>query len=111
MDPFPYLRGNMGKFLRLINGLPIMQDEAAGVAAYDESIYYSSGLAANTTITLPNSGSYTSASAKDLLIILNDRVVEVTRDFTVIGAGPTYTQIQFVYALSNDSVVRFRKNI
>jgi hypothetical protein len=101
----------MGKFLRLINGLPVMQDEAAGAAAYDESIYYASGLAANTNITLPNSGSYGDSSAKDLLVILNDRVVEVTRDFDVVGAGPTFTQIKFIYDLNDDSVVRFRKNI
>lgn len=101
----------MGKFLRLINGLPVMQDEAASVPSYDESIYYNSGLAANTPITLPNSGEFASNLAKDILIVLNDRVVEVTRDFTVIGAGPTYTQIEFIYALPNDAVVRFKKGI
>ena len=101
----------MGKFLRLINGLPVMQDESSTLPSYDESIYYSSGLTANTNITLPNSGSFTDASAKDLLVILNDRVAEVTRDFDVVGAGPTYTQIKFIYALNNDSVVRFKKNI
>ena len=99
------------KKLQLINGLPIMQEEASAATPYDESIYYSSGLTANTNITLPNSGSFTSSSAKDLLVILNDRVVEVTRDFDVVGAGPSYTQIKFIYALTNDSVVRFRKNI
>lgn len=101
----------MGKFLRLINGLPVMQDETAGGAAYDESIYYVSGLTANTNITLPNSGTYTDPSAKDLVVILNDRVVEVTRDFDVVGAGPSYTQIKFIYNLSTNSVVRFRKNL
>jgi hypothetical protein len=101
----------MGKFLRLINGLPVMQDEASTLPSYDESIYYSSGLVANTNITLPNSGSFSSASAKDLLVILNDRVVESGRDFDVVGAGPTYTQIKFIYNLSNDSVVRFRRYI
>ena len=101
----------MGKFLRLTNGLPIMQDEASTLPSYDESIYYSSGLVANTNITLPNSGSFSSASAKDLLVILNDRVIESGRDFDVVGAGPTFTQIKFVYDLSNDSVVRFRRYI
>lgn len=101
----------MAKKLELINGLPVMTDEAAAGTPYDESIYYSSGLAANTNITLPNSGSYTNSSAKDLLVILNDRVVEVTRDFDVVGAGPTYTQIKFIYDLTNDSVVRFKKSL
>lgn len=101
----------MGKFLRLINGLPVMQDEASTLPPYDESIYYNSGLAANTNITLPNSGSFTDNAAKDLLVILNDRVVEVTRDFDVVGSGPTYTQIKFIYDLTSDSVVRFKKYV
>jgi hypothetical protein len=91
--------------VKLVNGLPIMQ------AAYDESIYYSGGLTANTNITLPNSGSFKDASAKDLIVIINDREAEVTRDFDVVGAGPTYTQIKIIYTLTNDSVVRFRMNV
>lgn len=88
-----------------------MQDEAATSPSYDESIYYASGLSANTPITLPNSGSFSDNSAKDILVILNDRLVEVTRDFSVIGAGPSYTQIQFIYALPSDAVVRFKKGV
>lgn len=90
--------------LKLVNGLPTI------VAAYDESIYYSSGLSANTNITLPNSGSYQSASAKDILVVINDRAAEVTRDFDVVGAGPTYTQFKFIYDLPLDSVVRIKMN-
>jgi len=101
----------MAKFLKLVNGIPRMVEVGAGDPAYDESLYYNSGLAANTNITLPNSGSFSDASAKDLLVILNATVVEVTRDFEVVGAGPTYTQIKFIYDLPNDSVVRFKKNI
>lgn len=101
----------MAKKLELINGLPVMQDEAAAGTPYDESIYYASGLAANTNITLPNSGSYTSNAAKDIIVVLNNRLVESGRDFDVVGAGPTYTQIKFIYDLTDDSVVRFRKNI
>lgn len=91
--------------LKLINGLPVNQ------AAYDESIAYVSGLTANTNITLPNSQSYKSASAKDLIVILNGLEKEVTRDFDVVGSGPNYTQIKFVYALPNNSIVRFKMNI
>lgn len=91
--------------LKVINGLPTMQ------ASYDESILYNSGLTANTSITLPNSGSFSDSSAKDILIIHNDLVLEVTRDFTVVGAGPSYTQIQIIYDLPNHSVVRFKMNI
>lgn len=91
--------------MKLINGLP------TSVAAYDESINYPTGLAANTPITLPNSGSFLDSAGKDLQVIYNDINMEVTRDFTVVGAGPTYTQIQFVFALPNNSTARFKQNL
>lgn len=91
--------------MKLISGLPTM------VAAYDESISYPSGLAASTPITLPNSGFFLDANGKDLLVIYNDLSMEVTRDFTVVGAGPTYTQIQMTFAMPNDSKLRFKQNI
>ena len=93
--------------LRLVNGLPTM------VAAYDQSQYFATGLAANTPITLPSSGSFTSSVAADLLVEMNGITREqgASRDFTVVGAGPTFTQIQFNYALPNDAVVRFKQNI
>jgi len=78
--------------------------------SYDESIYYDSGLAGLTNITLPNSGSFSESGASDILIILNKRVCEVTRDFDVIGGSP-YTQIRFVYALPEDSVLNFKQGI
>lgn len=91
--------------IRLINGLPVNQ------AAYDESLAYAGGLAASTNVTLPNSQTFSSASAKDLIVIVNGLEKEVTRDFSVIGGGPTYTQIAFVYDLPNNSIVRFKMNI
>lgn len=95
--------------LKLINGLPVTQTE------YDESIAYPSGLAANTNITLPNSGAFYNASAKDILVIVNDRVVEWSsdgsaRDFTITGSTP-YTQIKFNYDLMNNTIVRFKMNV
>ena len=100
----------MAAFLQLVNGLPTSVNVAIG-AVYDESIYYSSGLASGTDITLPNSGSFADPDAKDLIVILNNRVVEVGRDFTVLGAGPSYTQIEFIYDLPDDAVLRFRYNV
>lgn len=97
----------MTSVLQLVNGVPTM----VTIDSYDESIYYASGLTANSTITLPNSGSFTSPSAKDIIIIINKRVVEVGRDFNVLGAGPTYTQIENLYALPNDTVINFKQNI
>lgn len=75
---------------------------------YDESLYYASGLVAGTTITLPASQTYSNSLAKDIIVFVNGRAVEVTRDFTVVGSGPFYSQIQFIYDLPADSVVRFK---
>jgi len=101
----------MAKFITITNGIPYLQNEASALPPYDESIYYDSGLTANTNITLPNSGSFTDSSAKDILVILNNTIQEVTRHFTVVGSGPTYTQIKFGMNLPVDSVLRFKKNI
>lgn len=93
--------------MKLVNGLP------TSVAAYDESISYPTGLAATTPITLPNSGSFLDSAAKDLQVIYNDlnMMVGASADFTVVGAGPTYTQIQFNFALPNNAIVRFKQNL
>lgn len=87
---------------RVINGIPY------NASLYDESIYYASGLISGSNITLPNSETYTDGAAKDLIIIINDRVVEAVRDFTV-PAGDTKTYITTAYNLPNDTVVRFIK--
>jgi len=98
----------MAKFLQGVNGVPKM---VTITTPYDESIYYASGLSASTPITLPNSGSFSESDASDLLVILNKKVVELTRDFNVVGSGPTYTQIQFVYDLPDDAVLNFKQGI
>jgi len=88
--------------LKVVNGIPKI------IALYDESIYYASGLDSGSVITLPNSEVYEDGSARDLIIIINDQVAEVVRNFTV-PAGATKTYITTVYDLPNDSVVRFIK--
>ena len=80
-----------------------------GGGAFDESIAYASGLASGTTVTIPNSGSFSQADAADIIITVNQKLQEVIRNFTVVGAGPTYTQVQFVDDLPDDAVVRFKK--
>lgn len=98
--------------LVLTNGLPVMTSiTASATPAYDQSIYYSSGLTASTNITLPASGTFSSSSAADIIITVNGILKEITRDFSVVGGGPTYTQIQFSYALPNDAVVRFKSHL
>lgn len=90
--------------LELVSGIPTQVDEHY----YDQSIVYASGLAASSDIILPNSEVYYEDDASDLLIIFNNRPVEVTRDFTV-PAGTSKNKITTVYALPNDTVVRFKK--
>ena len=87
-----------------VNGIPYL----GVVSPYDESIYYSSGLSSGSNITLPNSGSYGDDGAKDMFVIVNDRIVEAVRDFTV-PSGPSKTYITTIYDLPTDSVVRFIK--
>lgn len=96
----------MSQKLTLVNGLPTMVETSD--SALDESIYYSAGLAAGTDITIPNSGSFNNSDASDIHILVNQKEVEVTRDFTVLGTAP-HTQIEFLYDLPNDAVVRFKK--
>ena len=98
----------MTQTLQLTNGLPVMTS-----GLYAQSIYYATGLAANTPITLPSSGSFLDVNARDILVTVNDRVVELSstgtdRDFILVGSAP-YTQIQFIYDLPSNAVVAFRK--
>lgn len=90
--------------MRLVNGLPTT------IQPYDQIIQYSSGLAANTPLTLPSSGTYSSSIAADLLVIVNGQVKEITTDFLTVGSAP-YTQIQFNYALPNATTVQFKQVI
>ena len=88
--------------VKVVNGIPYI------MPLYDESIYYASGLSSGSVITLPNSGTYKDSGAKDLLVIINDRVVESVRDFTV-PVGAVKTSITSIYDLPIDTVVRFIK--
>lgn len=90
--------------LKLVNGLPTT------INPYTGSINYPSGLAANTPLTLPSSGSFSKADGSDILVVVNSQVKEITRDYVTVGSAP-YTQIQFNYALPNDTTVRFQQVI
>jgi hypothetical protein len=74
----------------------------------DASTLLAAGLAANTPITLPGSASFNSATAADIGIIVNGLWKEITRDFITVGSAP-YTQIQFNYTLTNDTVLRVKQ--
>jgi len=90
------------------NSIVRFHGSVGGEPSYDESIYYSSGLTAGVDVTFPNGGSYTTADQKKLLIIVNGTLRELDRDYSVVGSGPTFTAIEFLYDLPNDSIVRIR---
>lgn len=99
----------MSQRLELVNGLPVMKDLSED--AYDESQIFNSGLSSGSTITIPNGKTFNNSDASDVIITFNQKVVEVTRDLVVLGLGPTYTQIQTVYDLPDNCVVRFKKTV
>lgn len=95
----------MGKFLRLVNGIP--RSIAEGSAPiYDESVNISVTVTAGTPYTLPNSGDY---EGEELEIFLNGQVLDSGEDFTFEGAGPTRTQVSFTFDLLAPDRLRFRK--
>ena len=98
----------MGRFLRISNGMMRSFDEAATAAIYDQTYTVApGGLAANTPISLPNSQTY--ATDGSLKVFLNGTYVNAGNvDYSYVGSGPTYTQIQFPFALLAGELVRFR---
>lgn len=99
--------------LILVNGVPRMQDLSAS-SIYDDYISIVSGTPANgnqlqgpvtsgTSITLPNSGTYT---GNELQVYLNGSRVEKVVDYTWLGSG-TRTQISFTFDLQINDRVRF----
>lgn len=94
----------MGKFLRLVNGIPRHQDEASSVAIYDQTYIVSGTITTGTPITLPMSGTYTD---NDLEVFWNGQAVSVGADYSYIGSPPR-TQISMTFNLSNGDELRFR---
>ena len=102
----------MAKFLRLVNGIPKMQEESGGVAIYDESIEIkvsgASGdnelngpITAGTPVTLPLRKTYTS---DELEVYLNgDRLTNIF-DY----AHNSTTTVTFTFELIAGDLLRFR---
>ena len=97
----------MTTFMRLVNGIPTSVE----IDSFDESEFRASSTTSGTTLTIPNSKSFQKADASDILIVVNDTLREVTKDFTVVGVGPNYTQIQFVYDLPAQTHLRYIKHV
>lgn len=108
----------MGKFLRLVNGIPRSFEEAAAGTIYDDYIeVVASGASGpnqinvgsattGTPITLPNGGTYLNS---DLQVFLGGDFVEDSFDYNYVGSG-TRTQISFTFDLEVGDRVRFRKD-
>ena len=95
----------MGKFLRLVNGVPRMQDEGASIPIYDET--YTVGVGGVTTgspISLPSSQTYNS---EELEVYLNGQRLDDTIDYNYIGSVPR-TQVSFTFDLLENDLIRFR---
>lgn len=106
----------MGKFLRLVNGVPRMIDESGTPTIYDESLnVVASGAGAGEIdeadaetgdpITLPSAQTY---EALELEVWLNNFRMEDIADYNYVGAGPARTQIAFTFDLVAGDTIKFR---
>jgi hypothetical protein len=95
----------VGKFLRLIAGIPRMVDEANAPTLYDASITIGAGgITTGVPITLPLSETYDSI---ELEVFLNGQSLEDAYDFNYYGTIPR-TQITMTFDLAEGDILRFR---
>ena len=95
----------MGKFLRIVNGVPRQVEEASTTTIYNQSLTVVSGtpganeiqwpIIAGTSITIPASQSYTGA---ELLVRLNGEWTQPVFDYNYVGSPPR-TQISMTFDL------------
>lgn len=100
----------MGKFLRVIDGVPRMVEEGGSPSIYDETITVVAAapgsneilgpVTAGTHITLPNSKTYT---GDELQVYLNGIRMDDVLDYTHFSS----TQIDFVFDLEVGDLIRF----
>jgi len=74
---------------------------------YDEILTVGSTITAGTAVTLPSSGSYTTA---DLEIFMDGQRLTPVLDYNYVGASPPRTQVTFTFDLVAGDVVKFRKD-
>ena len=101
----------MGKFLRLSNGVPRSFDEASSLTIYDETLeVVASGagagqingpISAGTSISLPNSQTYT---AGELEVYLSGNRLTYILDYAYVSG----TQVSFTFQLEVKDFIRFR---
>jgi len=106
----------MGKFLRIVNGIPRMVEESGTPPIYDDylDVVQSGASGANEInvsdgetgdpVTLPNGGTY---EGDELEVYLNGNRLEDVADYNWLGSG-TRTQLAFTFDLEVGDRVRFR---
>lgn len=96
----------MGRFLRIINGVPRSFEESSSPAIYDETLNVVSTITTGTPVTLPVSGTYDSA---ELEVYLNGQRLTVIEDYGYVGTPPR-TQVTFTFDLISGDKIRFRRD-
>lgn len=106
----------MGKFLRIVNGIPRQVEESGTPTIYDDHLVVVESGASGPNeinvadaetgdpITLPNSGTY---EANELEVYLNGNRIEDVVDYNWLGSG-TRTQVAFTFDLAAGDRIRFR---
>ena len=79
--------------------------DSTGVV-YDETVTIGvGGIAANTNVSLPNSGTY---EDKELKVFVGGLLWESGQDYDLVGTGSAKTQIEVLRAMSEGEIIRFR---
>lgn len=94
----------MGKFLRIVSGVPRSFEETGSVTIYNEVLSVGTTITAGTNVTLPASGTYTS---EELEVYLNGQRLSVSEDYNYVGSPPR-TQVAFTFDLISGDKVMFR---
>jgi hypothetical protein len=94
----------MGKFLKLVGGVPRLVDESISVTIYDENYAVEGTITTGTPVTLPASGTYDSA---ELEVTLNGQRLEPVFDYNYVGSVPR-TQVSFTFDLIAGDSIGFR---
>lgn len=96
----------MGKFLRLVNGVPRSEYEAAAGPIYDMTVSVGATISTGTPVTLPSGETYDS---QELEVYFNGQVLDDVTDYNFVGGSPPRTQVAFTFDLVAGDKIRFRK--
>jgi hypothetical protein len=87
------------------NGIMVAKSDSS---AYEEIYTAGSTITSGTSITLPNSGTY---SDDDLEVFMNGQRLNPVLDYNYVGSLPNRTQVSFTFDLFNTDKITFRRNL